>query len=89
METDLIDIVCGKVIDSDQIDITNRCFRLLGNVCTVEDAARKMIEAGRIKNHSFQFSLISKSLDLTRSMGNVLRSCTDAACLHSIIRCSR
>ncbi|CAF1077965.1 unnamed protein product [Rotaria sordida] len=71
-ETNLIDIVCGKVVDINQIDITNRCFRLLGNVCTVEDAARKMIEA-----------------DLTRSMGNVLRTCTDAACLHSTIRCSR
>ncbi|CAF3455022.1 unnamed protein product [Rotaria sp. Silwood1] len=71
-ETNLIDIVCRKVVDTSQIDITNRCFRLLGNICTVEDAARKMIEA-----------------DLTRSMGNVLRVCTDAACLHSTIRCSR
>ncbi|CAF3550619.1 unnamed protein product [Rotaria socialis] len=72
IETNLIDIVCRKTVDISQIDITNRCFRLLGNVCTVEDAARKMIEA-----------------DLTRSMGNVLRQCTDAACLHSTIRCSR
>ncbi|UJR15570.1 hypothetical protein I4U23_002508 [Adineta vaga] len=71
-ETNLIDIVCGKVIDINQIDITNRCFRLLGNICTAEDAARKMVEA-----------------DLARSMGNVLRNCTDAACLHSTIRCSR
>ncbi|CAF0993019.1 unnamed protein product [Adineta steineri] len=72
LETDLIDIVCQKIIDTGPIDITNRCFRLLGNVCTVEDAARKMIDA-----------------DLTRSMGNVLRTCTDAACLHSTIRCAR
>lgn len=71
-ETNLIDIVCKKIPDLEQIDITNRCFRLLGNVCTTEDAARKMIDA-----------------DLTRSMGNVLRTCTDAACLHSTIRCAR
>ncbi|CAF0810383.1 unnamed protein product [Adineta ricciae] len=71
-ETNLIEIVCQKIVDVSEIDIINRCFRLLGNVCTAEDAARKMIEA-----------------DLARSMGNVLRDCSDPACLHSTIRCSR
>lgn len=62
-ETNLIDIVCKKILNPEQIDITNRCFRLLGNVCTVEDAARKMIDAGRSNifqsNHFLYFSISS------------------------------